>query len=154
MLKNSSKRIYLNNNKIENIEPISNFSKLIFLELNNNKITNIESIIHLVNLIEIHVGFNDITRFNFSPKLRNMFIDMNQVDVFHQKSNNRVSSKKTKSIYKFYDLLCINIIDNEQFLNCKLVLKYASKNMHLNLNNDGKMVERFFNKCRNIDLEF
>ena len=94
----SIKRIYLNNNKIENIEPISNFSKLIFLELNNNKITNIESIIHLVNLIEIHVGFNDITRFNFSPKLRNMFIDMNQVDVFHQKSNNRISSKKTKSI--------------------------------------------------------
>ena len=147
----------MNNNKIENVEPISNMAKLVILDLTNNRINNIESLINLTSLSELHIGFNNISNYNFPPKLREMTIDMNQINIFHQKLYYRVSAKKSVSQltqYKFFELLRINVIDDQDFIDCELTLKYSSKNIHLNLNNDNIMVENFINKCRSIDLDF
>ena len=75
--------LYLNNNKIENIEPIRGLTNLTDLYLDNNKIENIEPIKGLTHLTNLGLNTNKIDNIEILRGLTNLTylgLDSNKID--------------------------------------------------------------------------
>ena len=73
----------LNNNKIENIEPLRGLTNLTILDLNSNKIENLEPLRGLTNLISLELNSNKIE--NIEPlrgltDLTDLYLNSNKIE--------------------------------------------------------------------------
>ena len=126
-------KLYLNNDKITSLKPLTGISSLIELKANNNKISSLEGVQNLVNLTTINVGSNSISDLYWLGKLvENNQIKLTSLDL----SDNSIENNITASIDADGDGEKENVyVDNIKII--EDLWKKGCKN--INLKNNGNL---------------
>ncbi|MBB1523111.1 MAG: leucine-rich repeat domain-containing protein, partial [Clostridiales bacterium] len=114
-------QLYLNNNKIENVEPLKGLTNLTYLDLEKNKIENIEPLKELTNLRDLYLNNNKIE--NVEP-LRGL-TNLVELTLYNNKIDNIDSIRNLnnlKILVMFNEE--INIAANTNKFNLPVLKKY------------------------------
>lgn len=156
------KYLNLNSNKIEFISPVL-FSQLINLEhldLSFNQLKSIDdfsflslSFLQNINIDgNIHLNFSSYSFYGLSS-LKNLFISYQSLTIERNKNIllDSLIPKKEKTVDELIYFKSINIISENDLIDCLLVLDFLKKNIQVNLRTDYEML-LFLSSCQYIDL--
>ena len=153
-----NKRFYvvdLSKNELENVDFLQSCSSsLRQIKLNHNKITNLSSanFFRYPNLRKIDLSYNPLEISQDIKIAENLFeitLDANLVRSFINLQYNYLF--KTTRKYLFYKTLTIRLHDQLNFVDCRLQIEFAKKNVLLNLFN-AYQIDHFLSVCSKLDL--
>ena len=129
--------INLSNNQLENVDLLSKFTSLVFIDLNNNQLSYLNSDIILSNnnLSKIDYSNNQIKNGKImekiNQKLQVLFLDKKSINYFSKVKNDRFVMSKGNVM--FLKSISIILNDDLNFIDFDIQLEFLKRNIHLNL---------------------